>query len=190
MTASCNLWVSPVPVGDSEWKDTEHSYALHLCDLLLSSLTMIAVAQAVHATMNPTASLAQSIKEAEDLDAADPLRHYFASSDSSGWRAPNQATDDELLPKQLPTVSRQTTQISFGRETSNGGVPISINLVVDASPGCGGIAWPAGQVNTSSLRRHHALFMFSLVGWYLGPGAIFDRPWANICKGQAGIGAR
>ncbi|KAF7978323.1 hypothetical protein HWV62_941 [Athelia sp. TMB] len=101
---------------------------------------MIAVAQAVQ-IMDHSNSIARSIKEEEDMDAADPLRHYFASA--PGTRTPKRA-DEELLPSQPPTISRQTIQLSF--DAPNGSAPISISLAVDASPGCGGIAWPAGQV--------------------------------------------
>jgi len=39
-------------------------------------------------------------------------------------------------------------QFSFGTHPFR--TPISISLALDAAPGCGGIAWPAGQVNISS----------------------------------------
>lgn len=119
---------------------------------------MIAVAQIVQA-VDLTALLALSIKEAEDLDASNPLRHFFASGGSSGRRTPKQA-DHALLPSQPPSISRQTTQLAFGREALNGRLPIPISLAVDASPGCGGIAWPAGQVNAFRLLRYQMLAKF------------------------------
>lgn len=77
----------------------------------------------------------------EDLDTADPLRHYFSSADTT-YVTPKPI--DALFPLQRPAVLKQITQLSFG---NNIDIPISISLAVDASPGCGGIAWPAGQVN-------------------------------------------
>lgn len=68
----------------------------------------------------------------EQLDALDPLRHL--------------RNDDELdiVPPQPPSIHNQTLELVFPSTTPDG--PVSIRLLVDASPGCGGIAWPAGEV--------------------------------------------
>lgn len=73
----------------------------------------------------------------EQLDAIDPLRHF--------------RNDDEklLIPAQTPSILNQTTTLSFPSSGENLPDPISIQLFVDASPGCGGIAWPAGEVQLS-----------------------------------------
>ena len=65
----------------------------------------------------------------EQLDDADPLRHLW-----------DQDTDDllPLIPAQLPSVRNETLHLSFQ--------DITVTLKVDAGPGCGGIAWPAGEV--------------------------------------------
>ena len=65
----------------------------------------------------------------EQLDDADPLRHLR-----------DQDTDDlfPLVPAQPPSVHNQTVHLSFQ--------DITVTLTVDAGPGCGGIAWPAGEV--------------------------------------------
>jgi protein N-lysine methyltransferase METTL21A len=65
----------------------------------------------------------------EQLDDADPLRHLR-----------DQDTDDvlPLVPAQTPSVHNETLHLSFQ--------DITVNLKVDAGPGCGGIAWPAGEV--------------------------------------------
>ena len=67
----------------------------------------------------------------EQLDAVDPLRHL------------RQHDELDLVPAQPPSVHNQTLQFAFPPDTHNA---VSIRLLVDASPGCGGIAWPAGEV--------------------------------------------
>ena len=65
----------------------------------------------------------------EQLDDADPLRHLL-----------DHDTDDllPLVPAQPPSVHNETLHLSFQ--------DITVTLKVDAGPGCGGIAWPAGEV--------------------------------------------
>lgn len=73
----------------------------------------------------------------EDLDALDPLRHF--------------RNDDEqaIVPVQPPSVLNQTIQFCFpplGHHNNQAVKPVVIQLAIDPSPGCGGIAWPAGEV--------------------------------------------
>ena len=65
----------------------------------------------------------------EQLDDADPLRHLR-----------DQDTDDllPLIPAWPPSVHNETLHLSFQC--------ITVALKVDPGPGCGGIAWPAGEV--------------------------------------------
>ena len=90
----------------------------------------------------------------EALDALDPLRHYFKSFDAKDGSSTKATT---LTPPQPSLTVRETVELSFGTEIFDTHqfprAPISISLAVDASPGCGGIAWPAGQVNLSSSRN-------------------------------------
>lgn len=73
----------------------------------------------------------------EALDALDPLRHY-SSCDVS----------ESVLPMQPQTAVKEIVDLSFGGHISTEHrEQLSIRLAVDSSPGCGGIAWPAGQVN-------------------------------------------
>lgn len=83
----------------------------------------------------------------EALDALDPLRHFFKSLDETD--SPSKA--DALIPSQPSPAVKEIVQLSFGTHPFR--TPILISLAVDASPGCGGIAWPAGQVNCSSPRN-------------------------------------
>ena len=59
---------------------------------------------------------------------------------------------DPLLPNQLPTTTRQVTELSVG-------LNLPIKLAVDAFPGCGGIAWPAGCVSAPFL-PNPLIFLF------------------------------
>ena len=81
-----------------------------------------------------------SIARNEELDALDPLRHLM-HDELIGI-----VDDEELLPTQQRSVHNETLRLSFFDKWSSIQKPILINLVVDASPGCGGVAWPAGQV--------------------------------------------
>lgn len=75
----------------------------------------------------------------EQLDAIDPLRHLRNDDDLDG---------EKLLPAQEPSILNQTTEFSCMYSRDDIICPISIELHVDASPGCGGVAWPAGEVRS------------------------------------------
>jgi hypothetical protein len=61
-----------------------------------------------------------------------------------------------VLPNQHPTATRQVTELPVGIDQPN--FPsYTIKLAVDAFPGCGGIAWPAGCVSTFSLPTLYVL---------------------------------
>lgn len=83
--------------------------------------------------------LADEIALNEALDALDPLRH-LRNQDDLG--------DDILLvPTQPRSVQNQCINLTFPNPAPEGSsTAIQITLRVDASPGCGGIAWPAGEV--------------------------------------------
>jgi len=89
----------------------------------------------------------------EVLDALDPLRHYFQSSIET--HSPN--SEDTLVPLQPSLTVGRIKEFSFGATMPNTHEffpsPISISLAVDASPGCGGVAWPAGQVLAEYIAR-------------------------------------
>jgi hypothetical protein len=80
---------------------------------------------------------ATDLAHEEELDAHDPLRHL--------------RNDDErdIVPSQPPSVHNQSLDLTFPTAHSLDAEDVNailIRLVVDASPGCGGIAWPAGEV--------------------------------------------
>lgn len=66
-------------------------------------------------------------------DHEDPLIHLMHNVDTT------------LLPEQQISVQNQVLRLSFQG--------CDVNLLVDASPGCGGIAWPAGQVHHHLVSR-------------------------------------
>ncbi|KAI0643742.1 putative methyltransferase-domain-containing protein [Trametes meyenii] len=81
----------------------------------------------------------------EKLDELDPLRHLREDG----------SDDEHLVPLQPPSVHNQTIRLVF--PTAPDVRPVPIKLAVDASPGCGGIAWPAGEVLASYLSRRGPL---------------------------------
>ncbi|KAH8106076.1 putative methyltransferase-domain-containing protein [Cristinia sonorae] len=82
-------------------------------------------------------SIANDLVLDEKLDQLDPLRHF--------------RNDDELVPVQPPSIHNQEIRLSFTAPHLPD--PLVVRLTVDASPGCGGIAWPAGEVLASYISR-------------------------------------
>jgi len=79
----------------------------------------------------------ENIKREEFLDDQDPLRH-FGSPDPDG----------ELVPVQPRSIQKQRTDILI--PGINPGDPgITIKLALDATSGCGGNAWLAGEASSS-----------------------------------------
>lgn len=88
--------------------------------------------------------LSNEIALDEALDALDPLRH-LRGDESLGDDGDSQC----IVPVQPRSTYSELVELSFpdrGCSTS-----IHVMLKVDASPGCGGVAWPAGEVRMSIL---------------------------------------
>lgn len=87
----------------------------------------------------------------EHLDFKDPLRHIMndhelegiISSEGLSRAASSKSELLDALPQQSHSIQDGILTLSFLNDPHN---PLSISLAVDASPGCGGLAWPAGQV--------------------------------------------
>jgi hypothetical protein len=111
----------------------------------------------------------------ELLDALDPLRHYFQSPTETH----DPISEDILVPLQPSLTVKQIQEFSFGAKMPNthgfSPAPISISLAVDASPGCGGVAWPAGQVLAEYLVR-------------LGPEVVKGRTVFELGSGTGLVG--
>jgi len=92
----------------------------------------------------------------EQLDNKDPLRHLMNDDDLEGIisveglsRASSSRSELlDVLPQQSHSIQNGILKLSFVNDPHN---PLSISLAVDASPGCGGLAWPAGQILASYL---------------------------------------
>lgn len=89
-------------------------------------------------------SLGLDLQLEEELDNLDPLRHLRHSAKPGS---------DDILPSQLPSVIGEIIQIPIyaRRDGLNSSDLINVQLALDASPGCGGVAWPAGEVISSKL---------------------------------------
>ncbi|KAG1820553.1 putative methyltransferase-domain-containing protein [Suillus subaureus] len=82
----------------------------------------------------PVASLNEFALD-EALDALDPLRHLRTDASDS-------TRDTVVVPSQPRSILDETIRLTFPADSPL----VSISLKVDASHGCGGIAWPAGEV--------------------------------------------
>ncbi|KAI0773826.1 putative methyltransferase-domain-containing protein [Fomes fomentarius] len=87
----------------------------------------------------------------ERLDELDPLRHLRDNdSDDDGTTS--------IVPVQPPSIRDQTIELTFhASDDTNASAPVTVKLAVDASPGCGGIAWPAGEVLSNYIVQKGAL---------------------------------
>ncbi len=110
---------------------------------------------------NPSFRNVSPIMEEENPDDIAPLWHLFSSDDS----------DDLLLPAPPPPrTDDQIVQVNFlaplNHQPEESYRTISLSLSVDPRPGCGGIAWPAGEVGSAFLTvviyRHRYLLFCSL----------------------------
>ncbi|KAF8803792.1 hypothetical protein BYT27DRAFT_7195132 [Phlegmacium glaucopus] len=92
----------------------------------------------------------------EHLDYKDPLRHLMNDHELEGiisaeglLRASSSRSELlDILPQESHSIRDGILKLSFMNDPHN---PMYISLSVDASPGCGGLAWPAGQILASYL---------------------------------------
>ena len=81
------------------------------------------------------------IMQEDTLDAVDSLQHLFSPNDS----------DDLQPPAPSLCLGDQVVKIKFAapiQQAEESYRTITLSLLVDPSPGCGGIAWPAGEVGS------------------------------------------
>ncbi|TFK74502.1 hypothetical protein BDN72DRAFT_759811 [Pluteus cervinus] len=71
------------------------------------------------------------LAQEELLDLQHPLRHLQQADD-----------DGPIIPHQPHSIRNELSRIVFPHPHH----VVEISLAVDATPGCGGIAWPAGEV--------------------------------------------
>jgi predicted nicotinamide N-methyase len=90
---------------------------------------------------------AEQLIEEERLDALDPLRHLRGDSpldDAADATLDN--SHDPIVPPQRVSVVNQIIELELAGLQN-------LRISVDASPGCGGIVWPAGEVLSRYLIR-------------------------------------
>ncbi|KAJ7162531.1 putative methyltransferase-domain-containing protein [Mycena crocata] len=91
-------------------------------------------------------------------DERDPLSHFMHRSDELS-----------IVPDQIPSVQHgEMLQLSFGNA-------IALKIVLDASPGCGGVTWPAGEVLAHYLVKQ-------------GPGALEGKNVLELGSGTGLVG--
>ncbi|KAF9057446.1 putative methyltransferase-domain-containing protein [Panaeolus papilionaceus] len=93
----------------------------------------------------------------EKLDFEDPLRHLKDDNELEGVIA------SEGLARSSKSVSELLTIESLPK-------PLPISLHVDAAPGCGGLAWPAGQILGSYLVQKGPVYIQDKTILELGSG--------------------
>jgi hypothetical protein len=108
--------------------------------------------------------LENELEEEEKLDALDPLRHLreefeddddhpISVSEQNSANLSASAGTAGVIPKQ-PRTARGEQFLQFE--------DVSVTLAVDAGPGCGGLAWPAGEVIHFCLYRRCELSLTGL----------------------------
>jgi hypothetical protein len=95
--------------------------------------------------------LLNDVARDEELDILDPLRHLMEQLEDNDDIDTGDRLESKLLsvlPRQSNSVQNEIHMLSFVNDHDASHPPVTITLSVDASPGCGGIAWSAGQVRT------------------------------------------
>jgi len=88
----------------------------------------------------------------EQLDALNPLRHLMEQPQDDGLDNNSEIFECvSVLPRQTHSVQNEIHHFCFKKGGEISQTPITITLSVDALPGCGGVAWPAGQVLSNYL---------------------------------------
>lgn len=116
----------------------------------------------------------------EILDLKDPLRHLMQQKDHDlegviapdGLARPSASTSELLnaLPQQSFTLEDGSKlKLSFSHDWKSLPRPLEISLLVDAAPGCGGLAWPAGQVRAVSRSSQNVSYETRII---LDPGKL------------------
>jgi len=113
------------------------------------------------ASLDLEAPCSSDIALEERLDFQDPLRHLMHQQDhdlqdvisADGLARPSVSVSELLnvLPHQHHSIEDGVLRLSCLHQWHKVPNPLSIILHLDASPGCGGLAWPAGQILASYL---------------------------------------
>ncbi|KAK7470962.1 Protein-lysine N-methyltransferase efm6 [Stygiomarasmius scandens] len=112
----------------------------------------------------------QAEADEERLDLIDPLRHLRMVNGQENVGTDNLASSElSSLPDidQEYSENNRTLKLNFLGKQQN---TISVTIAVDASPGCGGIVWPAGQILSSYLVSRGQNFLHGKTVLELGSG--------------------
>jgi len=125
--------------------------------------------------LRPEDWIVPALAQEELLDAQDPLRHLMHADVD---KVTTDDTDDELpgskdylsvLPRQSHSIKDKILLLTFQRNVRDQCL-ISISLFMDASPGCGGIAWPAGQILSNYIVKRGSEYLQGRTILELGSG--------------------
>ncbi|EKM59600.1 uncharacterized protein PHACADRAFT_191971 [Phanerochaete carnosa HHB-10118-sp] len=89
--------------------------------------------------------MASELELEEQFDTLDPLRHLRNGGELG------------LVPAQPPSIHNEDLQLAFPSAGGRVPNPVSIRLLTDASPGCGGITWLAGEILSAYVCRRGSL---------------------------------
>ncbi|KIK08489.1 hypothetical protein K443DRAFT_128426 [Laccaria amethystina LaAM-08-1] len=92
-----------------------------------------------------------------------------------------------VLPHQSHSISNSILHLYFSHPWQTLPHPLSIDLVLDASPGCGGVAWPAGQILATYLIQKGTDFVSGRNTIELGSGTGLVGLLAGILGGNVWI---
>ena len=157
----------------------------------ISTLTLCQVGHSLHAMivsintsladLDPSV-LSNEIALDEALDALDPLRHLRGDKSLGD---DDDSDSQSIVPIQPRSTYNELIRLSFPNPGCECSAAIHVVLKVDASPGCGGIAWPAGEVCMSILRR------FTLIANITDTGSrkLSGPSWGEVLHGEDDLGA-
>ncbi|KIK65598.1 hypothetical protein GYMLUDRAFT_978907 [Collybiopsis luxurians FD-317 M1] len=92
----------------------------------------------------------------EKYELDEPFRYFRVGEEQLGTQDLARTELLSVLPGQSYSINDKTLRLDF--ESQHQGT-VSITLQVDASPGCGGVVWPAGQILSSYLIRRGSEFL-------------------------------
>ncbi|KAF8225408.1 hypothetical protein L208DRAFT_1368186 [Tricholoma matsutake] len=104
----------------------------------------------------------------EELDILNPLRHFMEQPQDNDVDPGTELST--VLPCQPHSVQNEILELYFVNDGDPLRPSVAIRLFVDASPGCGGISWPAGQVLSNYLANKGPDFVKGRAILELGSG--------------------
>lgn len=120
------------------------------------------------------------LADEEKLDDLDPLRHLREVDNEVQVDSDSAHTSAAIVvPKQLH--NHRGSQIMKFED-------ISVTLEIDASPGCGGLAWPAGEVIGMLCKISRPTHRSADEEVHIGAECISRAPWCKLSFQKEGPG--